>query len=180
MLILVSCTSSKKNNLNKSLPNIIQTIEDKYDTVITYSIQNFRGLKPPIIIMGIKNSTWRIIKYQNRNNLLLEDSIKEYNCSSCNNVFNQILSIGLLQLQDESKLNYECKTYRDTIINGAKVTEINNFATIEDIDIHTIEYKIGKIQRKIAYRNPAFALKICPYSTERKKIIDIINLLNNL
>lgn len=180
VLSLLSCNVSKKSNSNNELPNTFQTIENNYDTVIIYSIQNFGGLKPPTTIMGFKNATWEIIKYQNRNNLLLEDSIKKYSCSSCDNVFNQIISLGLLELLNESELKYECKTYRDTIINGNKITEINDFSALEDIDIHTIEYKIGKLQKKITYRNPAIAIKICPYSTDRKKIIDIINLLNGL
>lgn len=174
------CTIIHKQEANRISTKHISSVEINSDTVLIYSIQNYMQIKPPVVIMSVKNNLWKITKYQSLKNKLVNDSIIHYSCSNCNEIFNKIISFGLLELRDENELSYPCKSYKDTIINGSKVTEIKDLEAEADIDLYKIEFKIGNRKKTLIYKNPNIALNLCPFSEDRIKFLRIINLLKTL
>ena len=150
----------------------------QFDTLIVYSTINYSQVGRPYKIIGVVHGKWYYIEYYKREALLKKDSIMKKSCSECKNTFSEILNNKIQTLPNESEIISNCKTTRDTIINGKPAVEINDFNANSDLEIHVIEYKFGKQKRKISYKSPDEALKVCPESKERNYFSRIIDLID--
>lgn len=172
------CTTN--NLINKNGNTITDYYIKKNDTVIIYSFQHISQAKPPILIMSVKNKVWRITKYQSLKSKLLGDSIISYYCPNCEEIFKKTMNIGLLELNNENELSYPCKSIIDSTFNKKRISIINDLQAHSDVNLYKIEYKIGRKHKILSYRDPYLALKICPDSKERKKFLQIIELMKGL
>ncbi len=168
-----SCSNARKNNVNSN--NEISTL----DTVITYSIENYSQLKPPIIKLFAKNNIWTVSKYRIFINQLYGDSLVK-DCVNCPKIFDEIVKLGLFDLLNETDLKKDCVAYKHFVLNGDSVVQITNMNLTEDNSLHRIEYSIGNKKRTLVYRDPVEALTICPDSEERIKFLKIIRLMEGL
>ena len=150
----------------------------QFDTLIVYSTIDYSQLGKPYKIIGATMGKWFFIEYYKRDVLLKKDSIVKKSCDECKKTFSEILNNKIQTLPNESQIILSCKTNRDTIINGKPAVEINDFNANSDLEIHILEYKIGKQKRRISYKSPDEALKICPESKERIAFSKIIRLIN--
>ena len=170
-----NCRSTYKISEDVDNPYSIQfSNSDKLiDTVLTFSFPNYTKT------MRVKNKWWKITINQKVNGKLFGESTINYYCTiECNDIFNKMISIGLLNLPNESELSYMCRATTDTTISGERLIEIREMG--EDVSKYKIEYKIGKKEKALLYKDPKEALKICPSSEERKKFLEIIDLVKDL
>jgi len=166
---------------SKNIYSDIFTIySKKFDTIIVYSINSNRENLSPFKIIGAKKGEWYSIEYYKREVLLKKDSVIKKFFKGCKNSFVEILNNNLLSIPDESKILSDCKKISDTMINGRTVAGINDLNAISDLEVHILEYKIANQKRRISYRSPDYALKICPESKERIAISKIISIINSI
>lgn len=178
LILIQGCCTSKINN-NKVFSDTFKAFENQYDSIIVLSVNNLYPIKPPTIIVGNNENEWNV-KYLHEKIRSNGQKIEMKNCPACENVIKNILAMGLLQFPDESELEYKCVTTKDSIIKGKEVSEIKDFSLTEDIPVFKLEYKFNKKKNVLIYRNPYLALEYCPYSEERKKFIQIIELIEKL
>lgn len=160
---------------DKAFSKVFLGYEQEYDSLIVYSVDNNFQNKLPYRVIGIKKGVWYLADYYATE----KDSIAAHECSSCATRFDLILKTGLLSLPDESLLPQDCRSVKDTLVNGTPVKEVSDLNLVSDLEMHRLEYKIGNIKKQISYRSPGVALEICPGSKERSAVMKIIELIKN-
>lgn len=150
----------------------------KLDQVLVYSVVDYSQKDKLLIVIGTKGKNLYYIKHYN-STLRTKDSVEYFVCQqNASTYFNQLKS-AVLTIPDESVIKAPCIQKKDTMINGAVVTQIQDLKNNADLQIDIVESKIDGKNKRIAYQGLDIAYSICPESKERKEYANLIKSIKN-
>lgn len=185
LCFLCICNELKSQCINgktedSAFSNIFKKYSEKFDTLVLLKINGFKMYRNPVKLLGTKNNSWIFVTIYPFDDGVSKDSLITKSGEEYLEIYKQLIKNHLQDIPTESALLVNCRSIKDTIINGTPAAIINDLALTSDLEEYKVEYKIGKLKRSITYISPFEAIKICPDSKERIDFIKIISILRNL
>jgi hypothetical protein len=175
LFIYILLSSSNANN--DPFSTMYEQYARNYKEIMIYQNGNY-GATPKARVLARNGNGWLLFEHYT-SKVHVEDSVVRRKKVSCEKVQQFFMVNKVESLPDEIDLNYVC-TEKVGTIAGIHPGPAKSLHVIEDIPYHTFEYKYCNMKKRISYKSPWEALKICPYSEERKKLIQLINAFQNL
>ncbi|MEO6071384.1 MAG: hypothetical protein ABIP31_12630 [Chitinophagaceae bacterium] len=146
---------------------IFQKYEKQYKEMIVHVISGNLATYSHYRIIGRKKKKWYIIDYfKNKSSFYPDSVIKRQQCLNCDSIYRVIEENNLLNLKKEEEIKEPC-------IRRTESTSIS-LDDNEHVPYHIIELKIKGHKKKLVYRDPRYALEICPQSKERQRFLNVI------
>ena len=177
-LVLMSWNVGAQETASQLSSKLYRQYNKKYKELVVYSGSGY-GTAFKARVFARKRGYWKVFDHY-MSKVHLADSIVVRKKISKRYMDSFLVANKVLELNDEKALNSPCVEHIDSL-GWAQYGRLGrSLDNIYDIAEFGIEFNWKGQRRRIVYRDPWEALKICPYSQEREAFRIALMAIQNL